>query len=377
VTLDVIGDTSTTPSDALTLNLRELKIEAGDPSYNQIARRIQANRQLEGYDLAAARVAQSSVYDLFKLGRKRKNATLVGEVVFALTGDKELANQYSEHCQRGTSLFPLANNPSKTAADLVPKMASNTVPAVSLEASPAPEPTAPEPPLNFESEQLEITAQDEAPRKATKTKSAILGKSLSFRTQILIGFVAVALNIILGTLRYEFLHGYAPLWLDMVGTALAAFTLGPWAAVAVGASSHLLIGLTGQWFGQFWFILVNIVGALIWGYGYRWARDGGQKFGLRFLYITLLVSLSCSLVAFNIIEIVLAGDLYHPAGTLLYYALETPGHSTASLRFQINLLMSVIDKTFSSILALVIASKLQQHLGLGNSGFFSNRTARY
>lgn len=61
-----------------------------------------------------------------------------------------------------------------------------------------------------------------------------------------------------------------PIYLDMVGTAVAAVVLGPWRGAAVGLSTNLLGSLTAGAV-SLPFAIVNVVGALIWGYGvHRW-----------------------------------------------------------------------------------------------------------
>ncbi len=72
--------------DALVLDLRRLRIVRGGASYAELATRIQALREVRGLAPAAARVARSSVFDAFQLGRVRLNAELVADIVRALDG---------------------------------------------------------------------------------------------------------------------------------------------------------------------------------------------------------------------------------------------------------------------------------------------------
>src|SRR5690606_9296153 len=57
-----------------------------------------------------------------------------------------------------------------------------------------------------------------------------------------------------------------PLYLDMVGTAFISFAFGPWVGAAVGASTTLLGNLMDGDFSGWWFSLVQVTGAVIWGY---------------------------------------------------------------------------------------------------------------
>jgi len=173
----------------------------------------------------------------------------------------------------------------------------------------------------------------------------------------------VALNVVLDHFRANVFGGYLPLFLDMVGTAVAAFTLGPWAAVAVGVTSNVInSAFDPQSFGfglWSWFALVQVTGALLWGYGYRWAKN---RIG-RLAYLTILVSVASSLVAFTIIEIAFGGQLSHASGNLFLTALQNAGVQTPALLFQVNLVLSLIDKTISTVIALIIADAVSTRLG--------------
>ena len=59
-----------------------------------------------------------------------------------------------------------------------------------------------------------------------------------------------------------------PIFLDMIGTAVVAMTIGPWWGALVGVITNLTMGfLTGPVLIPF---ACNVVGALVWGYGTRW-----------------------------------------------------------------------------------------------------------
>ena len=99
-----------------------------------------------------------------------------------------------------------------------------------------------------------------APKKARSSGSKI-------PTTLLVTVipVTVALNIVGGIIASAL---RLPVYLDMIGTAVAAIVLGPWWGALVGlltnSGSALISGPTSLPFA-----LVNIVGALIWGYGVR------------------------------------------------------------------------------------------------------------
>src|SRR5688572_11142418 len=70
--------------DGIARELQRMRLDAGAVSYTELARRITQLRESRGMSEAAAKVARSSVYDVFRPGRKRVNAELVGEIVLAL-----------------------------------------------------------------------------------------------------------------------------------------------------------------------------------------------------------------------------------------------------------------------------------------------------
>src|SRR5699024_7279385 len=88
---------------------------------------------------------------------------------------------------------------------------------------------------------------------------------LSFGTVVLVVLSAVVINHLgMGAKSYI---GFS-LFLDMIGTCAAALILGPWYGVAVAVLYHGVTLFTSVDDGAL-FVLVNITGALVWGYGVR------------------------------------------------------------------------------------------------------------
>ncbi len=103
------------------------------------------------------------------------------------------------------------------------------------------------------------------------------------RRALLLLVVCVVVNL-LGRSLVELLH--LPVHLDMVGTAIAALALGPWRGAAVGLATNLL-GVAESGPVSVPFALVNVAGALVWGYGAR--RWGLGRSLPRFLGLNVLV----------------------------------------------------------------------------------------
>lgn len=86
-----------TALDELVGELQALRRAAGEPSYAEIARRIAARRELAGLSPHSARIARTTVYDVFRTGRTRLNLELVREVVQALDGDEAMVDRWLAH----------------------------------------------------------------------------------------------------------------------------------------------------------------------------------------------------------------------------------------------------------------------------------------
>ncbi len=149
-------------------------------------------------------------------------------------------------------------------------------------------------------------------------------------------------------------------YLDMVGTAIASIVLGPWHGVIVALASSNLGILTGDP-ATGYFTPVNIVGALLWGYGIRRFKLGNSFTG--FLSLNLIVPLGCSLVAAPIAVQVFGLSNGHAStqGTL---SLEALGLPLIAATFSSNLVTSIFDKLLSGLFALTAFAFLHSRMGI-------------
>lgn len=284
--------------DPLINELHKLREAVGTPSYESLARKLIEQRITDGQDEHAARIAKSSVHDAFRFGRTRINEALVRDLVRVMNGDPATANAW---IAAGHASASLAWSP----------------PVVSEATTPASEPI--EPP--------------------------------SQRMTLVLLVACVALNL----LGREFVDFFQlPVYLDMTGTAIAAITLGPWRGAAVGASTNI-IGVVGSGWVSLPFALVNIVGALVWGYGVR-RYDMGRTLP-RFFTLNLIAAWACSLIAVPIIALVLDGGLRNGHDAITDLVSESIDLFPVALGFS-NLLTSSADKLISGFIALVVISAL-------------------
>ena len=342
---DDVGE-GTVTSDAISLGLRELRAAHGAPSFREIAHRVTVNRIAGGEDPAGARAATSSVHDLFRAGRRRHNCILVGEVVLALTGDPIAADMWVSRAGMAAAASAVSGaQPSALASVLetIPPDAPTSDGGLTSTMAVDAEPERPVMGIEFE------------PREVPVKKSSVISRGW---IAIAIAVGAIALNLILPILGQHQFGGKNPLFLDMIGTAIAAVVLGPWPGALVGILSHIPDSFrhVWAWDSVMWFGLVQVVGALIWGYGYRWSRGSP----LRFLGVTFVNALACSLVAFTVITVFFGGNPAYPAAELLVSAIAGPAAATPGIVFQVNLLFSVMDKSLASLIALGMVWLLAQ-----------------
>ncbi|WP_110239686.1 hypothetical protein [Nocardioides gilvus] len=168
----------------------------------------------------------------------------------------------------------------------------------------------------------------------------------------------VMLNL-LGRELVDVLH--LPLYLDMAGTAIAAMALGPWRGAAVGATTNAL-GVLGSGWVSLPFAIVNVVGALAWGYGVR--RWGLGRTLPRFLGLNVLVALLCSLIAVPIL-LALGDAVDHGLGDITDNLGEFTDRVGVALGLA-NVMSSVGDKVLSGFVALVVISVLPAALRRGS-----------
>jgi energy-coupling factor transport system substrate-specific component len=165
---------------------------------------------------------------------------------------------------------------------------------------------------------------------------------------VMLGCIAVN---VLGRALVAFL-GMA-LFLDMIGTAAAAIALGPWWGAAVGLTSNLL-GTTVSGSESIPFAVVNVAGALVWGYGVRSRRFTRSL--PSFVWLNALVALVCTMAA---VPIVLTSGAGRGHGTSrMAEVVMSFGPSLLVALYSTNLVMSLADKLICGLIALTVVEFL-------------------
>ncbi len=170
--------------------------------------------------------------------------------------------------------------------------------------------------------------------------------------------VAIALNVVGGQINTA-LH--LPVFLDMIGTAVAAIVLGPWWGALVGALTNIISSFISGPIGLP-FAAANVVGALVWGYGVRSLRMG-KNFWTYFL-LNLLVGLFVTIAAVPIYVFLFGGATGH-FSDMMTAAFVAMGQNLIVSVFSSNIIVSIADKVISGFVALAIIDALPANMTEG------------
>jgi energy-coupling factor transport system substrate-specific component len=298
-----------TAFDRIAEDLQARRTESGSPSYAEIALRIARIREERGGPDAHARPARTTVYDAFRAGRRRLDTALVLDIVRALGADEVEVAGWAERCRDARAADSAPARPVEPPTDRVP----------------AADPSSP-------------PAPDQAP-------------PLTMRAGLLVALGCLAINMLGRVLVVEI--DKIPLYLDMVGTAVAAVVLGPWWGAGVGLSTNLL-GVSVSGGDSVPFAVVNVAGALVWGYGIQCWRMGRTL--PRFFLLNWVVALVCSALAVPILA-ALDFDTGNAADDVTQAILEKVESIWVAVIFS-NMFTSLADKTISGFVALLAVDVL-------------------
>jgi energy-coupling factor transport system substrate-specific component len=143
----------------------------------------------------------------------------------------------------------------------------------------------------------------------------------------------------------------------MIGTAVVAIVLGPWWGALVGAITNIVSSfITGPI--SLPFAVVNVVGALVWGYGHIW---GWGRKNWSFFLLNVLVGFVCTVFAVPIYVFVFGGATGH-FSDMMTAAFLAMGQNLIVSVFSSNILVSLADKIIAGYVALAIIEALPASL---------------
>ncbi|KAA9084139.1 ECF transporter S component [Microbacterium radiodurans] len=313
--------------DSLVADLVTLKDAGGSVSYAELVRRIADLRIARGMSPAAAQPSRTTVYDAFRPGRARINPDLLRDIVLALGRTDDEATEWVARYRA----LRASSEPAPRRAEPI--------------ATPKPAAAAPPPLAAPKSAALMMTALQKAPASLSRRFVALL-----MLGGVLVNFAGMA--------TVQALH--LPIYLDMAGTAATAIILGPWHGVAVGLTTNVFGFVIGSP-GAAPYALVNVAGALVWGYGVR-------RFGLgaslhSYFTLNLLVAVACSLVGTPLNVLMFGGFSGHGSDGVVS-SIVTMGLPVLAAAFSANILTSVLDKLLAGFIALTVFAMLHSRFGV-------------
>jgi energy-coupling factor transport system substrate-specific component len=292
--------------DQIAKDLRQLRLDAGEVSYAEIVRRIAKHREANGTAPAAARPARTTIYDAFRSGRSRINAQLVREIARALGADEKECALWERRC----IVARQCSEPIRTA------------------------------------EQIASSSDDQSQTVPSSPRAEWWERHAAF-AHILLAVACLGINFA-GYCAVEFF--YLSLYMDSIGTGLAAIVLGPWWGVAVGVGTNLL-GYTIHGPMALPFALQSAAFALVWGYG---ARRFRMTRTLRsYFRLNVYVGLSHLLIAIPILLLMFGGGTGH-AGDAISQKLVAMGAPLSIAVYGAQTGLAVADSLLAGFIVIML-----------------------
>lgn len=184
--------------------------------------------------------------------------------------------------------------------------------------------------------------------------SSRLPAQVGFTQAVMIVALCAALNVLGGFAARTL--AIPVVYLDTVGTFVAAVVLGPWWGAAAGATYNVVASLTfdpGTWP----FAVVSIVVALLWGYGIR--RLGLGRSAWSFFGLGVVVAVA-SAVAASPIVLWVYGGATGSASDAITFLFELVGLDQGLSVFVSNLVSNSADKLIAGSVGLALVRALPQ-----------------
>jgi energy-coupling factor transport system substrate-specific component len=143
-----------------------------------------------------------------------------------------------------------------------------------------------------------------------------------------------------------------PIYLDTIGTFLAAVLLGPWWGALAGLLTNM-VGVVPNGVSNLLFAPVNMAAALLWGYGIR--SLGLGRNAVLFFALAAIVGVVTGVLATPIVLFLYGGATGHPSD-LITAALASFGLERATLVSSVA--SSVPDKIISAYVGLALTGAL-------------------
>jgi len=143
-----------------------------------------------------------------------------------------------------------------------------------------------------------------------------------------------------------------PIFLDMTGTAICAFALGPWWAAVTGLLTNMGEGILISPSG-IPFAVINMLGGILWGYGARYLTKDFP----RLLLFGIVTGLACGVAATPIVALVFGGATGAPSDMVIAGFLAG-GSALFSAALYGTVITNVADKIISVFFAVAVVTRL-------------------
>ncbi|HEY0186437.1 MAG TPA: ECF transporter S component [Cellulomonas sp.] len=185
----------------------------------------------------------------------------------------------------------------------------------------------------------------------TRTLPAPLKKVISggIPTSMIVAIIPVCATLnIIGGYVHTALH--LPVYIDMIGTAVAAILLGPWYGALTGLITNLVLALiSGPTYLAF--AIVNVLGGIVWGFGiHKWKMGRSIP---RFFLLNVIVALILTVVVAPLTILVYGGATGSGQDTVTAVFVAAGQQLVVSV-FSSSLLTTLADKIIAGFVALAI-----------------------
>lgn len=161
--------------------------------------------------------------------------------------------------------------------------------------------------------------------------------------------LCVAINIVGGFLALTL---KLPIYLDTIGTFLAAFTFGPLAGILTGAASSLINGMTYDVYSLY-FMPTQIIVGFAAGCFYKKGYFKGKKIVLGILSVTILGSIMSSIISAYVF-----GGITSSGSAFIVMYLKEAGIGIVKSVFSTQVFTDLIDKGIAVSLVISIINTM-------------------
>jgi energy-coupling factor transport system substrate-specific component len=166
--------------------------------------------------------------------------------------------------------------------------------------------------------------------------------------------VAISINLVIGLLVHAL---KLPLYLDSIGTVFIGFTLGPWWAAVVGASSMFLGGLLLNPWMPYYAGTAVLIG-LISGF---WGRLGWQRSITKATALGVVLALAAA-VASAPVTVLVFGGVTGSGTTTLVAILRASGKTLVQSVLITGFAVEILDKVITCVVPALMVRSLPKVL---------------